>query len=593
MKKKIILSINALMLAFWPAFVHAQWSNDPMLNIEVSNANGILSVPHIAVAPSGNAFISWYSATDGLRFDMYLQYLDINGNKLWAQEGMLVSDHHTFTWVSDYGLAADNEGYAILAFQDRRDGVSDAFAYRISPEGDFDWGMDGKRLTASPDKDWWPQVVVTDENEFIFLHSIEPIDTAESWKIAFQKLDTAGNIVWNENTLTVPELDYYMPQMLLTEQGDLIISWLAKTSLPDTVEGQPNYFHVLLQKFNHDGQPVWPGPVQADTGNIMAYNSVFTVPYLANNGAGGAYVIWQSVYLGTPTVRVNNISSDGQVLWQASGIQVETSYAQQSISPSALYDPIEDNLYVFYLVYEYDGTNGVDCWSVGGQKVSPAGERLWGDQSKLMTPFTCSMDSSYLVTMARSAPGGNMCLFFEKGYKSLIGADTINGSELYASLIDADGNYVWPGDKVPVSTAVGYKGYYTAGDYSAGQWITAWSDNRQNPLQYAHYNIFAQNVTIDGTLGPLSVDELSNGPDQLMTCYPNPARDILNIRVDDVSLLNPDIEVKIYNVQGKEVFNGNFDQTTFSFSIKSLDPGIYIIKVRSDHWVFNRKLIVD
>ena len=123
-----------------------------------------------------------------------------------------------------------------------------------------------------------------------------------------------------------------------------------------------------------------------------------------------------------------------------------------------------------------------------------------------------------------------------KCIKQSIGPDTLNQSDLYASLVDADGNYLWPGDKIPVSTAVGYKGYYTAGDYSNGQWITAWSDNRQNPFQYALYNIYAQNITIDGTLGPLSVEEHTNVPGPVMTCYPNPARDILHIQIDGVSL---------------------------------------------------------
>jgi hypothetical protein len=590
MKNNIVLSVKLLLLAFCPVIMEAQWSNDPAENTAVSDTDGILSNPHVAMTTSGNSYISWYSATEGLRFDVYLQNFGIAGNKLWEQDGLLVSAHPTFTWVTDYGLAVDNEGYAILAFQDKRDDVSNAFAYRISPDGVFNWGEDGMRLTDSPDNDWWPQVVVTGDNDFIFIYSIEPLDTTQSWKIGFQKLDAAGNVVWDENILTGPELDYYMPQMLLTEQGNLIVSWLAKTSLPDSVPGQPNYFHVYLQKFNHDGQPIWSGPVQADTGNLMSYNSVYTIPYLTNNGADGAYVIWQSVFLGAPTIRVNDVGADGQVLWQENGIQVETSIQQQSISPSVLYDPADDHLYVFYLVYEY--ASSLDCWSIGGQKFSAAGDRLWGDQPKLMVPLMCSIDSIYMVAFIKAAPDGRLCLFYEKTYKSTIGPDTINQSDLFAGLVDTDGNYVWPGDKIPVSTVVGYKGYFTAGDYSEGQWITAWADNRQHPFQYAYYNIYAQNISIDGTLGPLSVEEPYDAPGPVMTCYPNPAKDNLYIQIDGLSDQNRDIEAKIYNIQGKMILEGSFNRTTFDFDIKSLDPGIYIIKVRSDKCLFNKKLIV-
>jgi hypothetical protein len=550
MKNNIVLSVKLLLLVFWPVMINAQWSNDPMENTAVSDTNGMLTIPHVAVTPSGNTYISWYSATEGFRYDVYLQNFGIAGNKLWEQDGLLVSAHPTFTW-----------------------------------------GEDGMRLTDSPDKDWWPQEIVTADNDFIFIYTIEPLDTAQSWKIGFQKLDAAGNTVWNENILTGPGLDYYMPQMLLTEQGNLIVSWLAKTCLPDTVPGQANYFHIYLQKFNPDGQPMWSGPVQVDTGNLMSYNSVYTIPYLTNNGADGAYVVWQSVFLGTPTVRVNDIGADGQVLWQENGIQVETSIQQQSISPSVLYDPADDHLYVFYLVYEY--ANSLDCWSIGGQKLSPAGERLWGDQPKLMVPLMCSIDSSYMVAFVKAAPGGQMCLFYEKTYKSAIGPDTLTQSDLYAGLIDVDGNYIWPGDKIPVSTAVGYKGYFTAGDYSQGQWITAWSDNRKHPSQYALFNIYAQNITIDGTLGPLSVGEPPDDPGPVITCYPNPGKDILFIQIDGVSLPKSEIDVKIYNIQGKVILTGHYDKTTFSMDIKSLRPGIYIIAVNSDQYLFRNKLIVN
>ena len=149
----------------------------------------------------------------------------------------------------------------------------------------------------------------------------------------------------------------------------------------------------------------------------MSYNSVYTIPFLTNNGADGAYVTWQSVFLGTPTVRVNDIGADGQVLWQANGIQVETSIQKQSISPSVLYDPADDKLYVFYLIYEY--ASSIDCWSIGGQKISPAGERLWGDQPKMMVPLMCSLDSTYTAAFIKAAPDSRLCLFYEKVYKTI------------------------------------------------------------------------------------------------------------------------------------------------------------------------------
>ena len=590
MKNHSMIFVCVVLQSFWPVTAKAQWSTDPGENTAVTNSQGMITMPHVAMTPSGNSYISWYSATEGFRFDSYLQCFGINGNKLWGTEGLLVSNHPTFTWVSDYGLAVDKKGYAILAFQDIRDGVSNAFAYRIAPDGTFNWGADGIRITDNPDENWWPQITVTDDNESIFLYSDIPSnDSIDNWKIGFQKVDSTGNKVWNETILFNPDLDYYMPQMLPTEQGNLIISWLAKSGTPDTVMGQINFFHVYLQKYDHNGQPMWANPIQADSGNHMAFNSVYTIPYLVNNGADGAYVVWQSVSLGVPTVRVNNIATDGTALWKASGIEAETNLMLQSMSPSAYYDKAADKLYVFYLV---NGKN-VTSWSVGGQKLSTEGERLWGNEAKLMVPYLYSVDSSYIASFIRPAPENRLCLFYEKAYKSVSGNDTLVQGDLYAGLLDADGNYIWPGDNVLVSSAVGNKLYFTAGEYSEGQWITAWTDYRQHPLQALFSNIYAQNVSINGTLGPLSAGEPARVTSPVLTCYPNPACDVLHIQIDGVTGLKGDVEVKIYDIQGKEILNGNYSRTPFNFDIKSLKPGMYILGAKNNQYVFNQKLIVQ
>ena len=584
----------ALLLVLIPAVIFAQWSTDPAGNTVVRNTEGLLSVPHIAATSSGNNYISWYSATEELRFDVYLQYFDVNGHKLWSEDGLLISDHPTFTWVSDYGLAVDKEGYAVLAFQDKRDGFSNAFAYRISPEGEFSWGANGIRLTDDPAYDWWPQVLVTDDNDFIFTYTIEPIDTTQSWKIGLQKMDAEGNRLWGENILTGFEMDYFLPQMLLTEEGNLMVSWMAKTSLPDTVVGQQNWMHVYLQKFGPDGLPLWSEPVQADIGDLMAFNAAYIVPYLANNGTDGAYVIWQSFFLENPTIRVNNVRADGQLLWQENGVQVETNIMQESQQPSVLYDPMEDRLSVFFLVYQYDGIHQLDCWAVGGQKFSPSGERLWGEHAKLIVPMVCSIDTTFIATLVKPAPDNGMCVFFEEKYDAISESDTIHNTVLYASLLDSEGNFVWPNEKIPVSTALGLKTYYTAGDYSADQWITAWSDNRDHPHQIYYTDVYAQNVTISGTIGPLSVDDHPDTWAQSLSCYPNPFTEKITVTCEtDISGA---VILTMRDARGRTVLTQSISsQGTGHFNHEidaySLSPGFYFLELRAGDEFFREKVV--
>ena len=61
-----------------------QWSGDPMENTTVRNTNGMLIVAHVAACDNGNSYVSWYSTTEGFRFDLVMQCFDVSGQKLWG-----------------------------------------------------------------------------------------------------------------------------------------------------------------------------------------------------------------------------------------------------------------------------------------------------------------------------------------------------------------------------------------------------------------------------------------------------------------------------------------------------------------------------
>ncbi len=58
---------------------------------------------------TGTGYISWFSASDGWQFDVYMNKIDKDGNLHWGEEGLLISDNPTDTWVTDYDLIIDDE----------------------------------------------------------------------------------------------------------------------------------------------------------------------------------------------------------------------------------------------------------------------------------------------------------------------------------------------------------------------------------------------------------------------------------------------------------------------------------------------------
>jgi len=592
MKKSLFLFSMILAGILTPGLTMAQWSEDPYENLMVRDADRFNIVSHVVVDPAGNSYISWYSATEDLRFDVYMQYMDQQGNMLWPAPGLMLSNHATNTWVSEYGLVIDQEGYAVLINQDLRDGHSNSFAYRVSPEGEMKWGPDGIRITDEEYDNYMPQVIVSPDNDFIFLNNMFPPDTTQLSMLNLKKIGKDGNLLWDK-TLSVDMMDLYLGQMLITEDENLMLSYLQKDNNPDTVLGQEHYIHVFLQKFDLDGDSLWPAPVQADTGDVMIYGSLYTIPYLANDGADGAYVVWQSFSDYNPTIRVNHADAGGNLTWTGFGTEVSTHAFNYHVEPCVYYNPDIDDLFVLWLEYAYDGINFTDCFAVAGQKFSPEAERLWSDTAKFLTPFLCAVDSALMEV--RLAAGSDNSLFFSyiKDYLMIGGNDTAIVSELYGSLVDADGNYLWPDQIIPVSLAVGTKHHSYTSEFSAGQWILAWEDNRNNIEDPWKTGIYAQNMTIDGNLGPLKTDEPGTMDPRWIKCYPNPCCDLLNLEIDLPQ--KSEIMITIHDCLGNLLLTKNCGtqdkgNQQYEIFLDTLKPGVYFLQLQAQGEISTLKI---
>jgi hypothetical protein len=593
MKKAILLTIIILGGILIPKFISAQWSSDPYENIKIQDTAGMIIVPHIVVRPEGDCYISWYSATHELRFDVYLQYFDKYGNAKWPQPGLLVSNHETDTWVSDYGLAIDQEGCAVLITQDQRDGVSNSFAYRVSPEGQMKWGPDGIRITDEEYYNYTPQVTVTPDNGFIFLNNMYPPDTTQMSLLNLKKLNSDGNLVW-EKTLAMNMMDLYFGRMLITEDENLILSYLDRDNYPDTVMGQAHFIHVYLQKFDLDGNSLWPAPVQADTGDVMIYGALYTIPYLANDGNDGAYVVWQSFAYDSPTTLVNHIDAGGNLTWPGHGIPVSTNYDNHHTAPSMVYNPDLDNLFVFWQEYQYDGVDLADCWAVGGQKFSAEGERLWSDTAKYLVPMICAVDTAMTEVHLTAGPDNSLFFTYTKDYLHVNGPDTTVNSDIYASLADPDGNYLWSDEKVAVCLAPGVKYHNYLSEFQADQWILAWDDHREHSEDPWNSGVYAQNVTIDGNLGPLAVPEPGALSPTCLRAYPNPFTNELNVEyfVSGKS----EVSISLADYLGRNLVmnelgikdSGNYSD---NLSLKQFVPGIYFLNLQAGEMTTTLKVV--
>ncbi|MCW9097149.1 MAG: hypothetical protein OQJ93_07150, partial [Ignavibacteriaceae bacterium] len=148
--KKFYILLTIFSLLFVPS-LYAQWSNDPNTNLIISDMNGEQVLPKISLTSDGGCYIAWFDTRTG-NYNVYLQRLDPAGNKMFATDGLLISDNPSNTWIVDWDMMADNSDNAVIAFSDiRAGGDFKVYAYLISPTGDFLWGADGVSLSTAAD----------------------------------------------------------------------------------------------------------------------------------------------------------------------------------------------------------------------------------------------------------------------------------------------------------------------------------------------------------------------------------------------------------------------------------------------------------
>jgi len=160
---------------------------------------------------------------------------------------------------------------------------------------------------------------------------------------------------------------------------------------------------------------------------------------------------------------------------------------------------------IFVFGNEMDGDQ--NNRGIYGQKISATGDRVWTDNGKSIIEIS----QNHVLPFSVSQAGENMVVFFDASI------DVIS-SKVKAMCLDTDGNFVWENDMVELSSVASAKVHIDAGNLLLDQWVIAWEDDRNGAK-----DIYAQNIQLDGTLGPVEIQgEIEVNPDTLFYEVNNP-----------------------------------------------------------------------
>ncbi|MBU1370874.1 MAG: T9SS type A sorting domain-containing protein [Bacteroidetes bacterium] len=476
MKKKIY----ALLFFMLPLMLFAQWSSNPADNLRLTDLPGEDVIPKTAICPNGDVYVAYFALTAG-NYNVRLQRLDHQGNLLWDANGILISDHPTMTWLTDWDMTADHENHAILTWQDiRNGGNNNIVAYRISPEGEFVWGADGLSLSNSAAFDVSPKVTVTDQNNVIVAWQSENV-------IIRQKISPDGSLQWGDNGITMSGINNYTwPQLMPVGEDDFVMKYFEDSGPPNAPTR-----HVFAQRFTSDGSAVWTSPaVISNAGGISAWTQIFPI---INDGNDGFYIAWHDDrdFNNMSSSFVQHVDADGTITLGDNGTEVSGNAGMHHFYPQ-LAKPADD-LHIYVLWNEVNGDQ--NQWGIFGQKVSEAGDLKWGANGKSIIPVT-----SHAVLPQKGLQHDEDIL--------LVYEDYFNGVEtaLKAFRIDNQGDFVWDDESVFICNVQSSKVHLDISDWHQNQWVMSWEDDRSGGV-----DIYAQNLLPSGELGPTAADGTLSG----------------------------------------------------------------------------------
>jgi len=519
MKKRAFLTI--LFCALFVATLYAEWSSDPSINTVVCNLSGEDAIPKVVAGPTGDIYIGYFSSAEG-NYNVRLQRYNSAGNSQWVANGILISDHTSMSWLTDWDMTVDQDNYAILTFQDIRNaGNNNVYAYRISPDGSFVWGPDGLELSNTTDFDVSPKVTVTSAGNAVVAWGSGDISR-------LQKISPDGTLQWGATGISISGANRYSwPQPIAVENDNIIVKYF-----DDSGSIMYPTRHIYAQKYNANGNTVWAQPCAISTaGAITAWTQVLPIVPDENYGF---FIGWYDDRDSNinADIYVQHVDSGGICLFTTNGVIASTNEYNEHYYPQLAYLEDTQILYTYWNEMDADQNNR----GIYGQKFDMAGTREWEDAGRSIIPL--SAVNVYPFGIGHTTT--DVTVFYTEG--------TLE-NYIKAMAMDSNGDFIWTGDKVTMCSVSSFKPHTTAGKLSSSQWIVAWEDERSGR------DIYAQNINTDGTLGyiPQTVEPQYQEGTFLLTSYPNPFSTSTTISYNATTNFHELSKIKIYNIKGQIV----------------------------------------
>lgn len=529
--KKILILFGTLLL--W-CTGKAQWNPVLDQNLAVTKQ---ASSSFAATTSDGKTYIGyWKSVPAPVNFELWVQMLDQQGNKLLGSEGIKISDQipmSTYTVMESTAVDSSNNFYIGVT---GTGAGNPGYVFKITPQGTSEW-PNGISLGEA----YLPTILPLSAGGILVAYF-----PASQKYTKVQKYDAAGQSVWATPTQIKsddPTKNTVPANLFELSNNECEIIFHKQLSFGTTS-------YLFAQKLNLEtGTIAWDAPKQITT-KSTAYNTRYS-------GAVDGNVVYYGFSSGENMrfdAYIQRIDANSNLPWGNVGVDFDTNQTYFEKDMKMAFAP--GSPYVWAIANYSSSSQGQNGEFV--QKFDKAtGARLLTDNGKQVFPVdNTSMFHYGNLQLVNNSP------YFVVQKKEGTGLNV----SLNAVLLNTNGEFTWPEHYFPVATYAASKSYPSVLRPVNGQAVVVFHEQKSDDIQPVAY---AQNLILPS--GSMSTQEISGNKSEIRI-YPNPAADFIHI--DGLK----DQNFGIYNAAGQLIKTGSMKQGMID--VKDLVKGMYILKIK-------------
>jgi hypothetical protein len=319
----------------------------------------------ITESDNGSAIITWEDNRAG-NYDIYAQKIDSSGNILWTIDGIAVCSKTTHQ--KNPKILSDDNGGAIIVWEDSLNNYWDIYAQRVSSTGSLLWASTGVVVCNSPNTQINPRLKSDGFGGAIFTWQDKRNNV--DYDIYAQRIDNNGIAQWTANGVVICNSVNTQNNPRIEPDGSngALIGWTDKRNAVDN--------NIYAQRINSAGVVQWAsnGVLVCGASNNQ---SAIDMKYLGSNGL---FLTWKDDRSVSNAIYAQLVSLAGVAQLASNGILISNSL--KSVNPNTISDGLggaiiawQDSTALGYdIMTQKINSVGAVQWSVGGELVCSAAD---------------------------------------------------------------------------------------------------------------------------------------------------------------------------------------------------------------------------